>query len=570
MTFTRTTLAATAVIALMALGGTAAAIVGVAGAQTQPTTPDVTETVPAPAPAVAIPDLEDAAEDAPWPGRHGALSERERALAEAAWSYFEANYHPETGLVNAVQNYPSASLWDLASYLGGLVAAYELGIIDKTSFDRRAHAFIATMRSLQLTRDGVPNKVYNTRTGERTDYTNAAGEIGFSGIDIGRMLIWLAIIKDRYPYLANGIDRAVMRWNFCELVDSGELHGSSVRDGEVVYRQEGRLGYEQYAAKGFGLWGFDMDASTTPTPYQTVDLFGVDVPFDGRDPRTFHAQNYVVTEGYVLDGIELNWDLPIDETSSAFVHTDGWRAEFAQRVYLAQQRRFETIGILTARSEHQIAGSPYFVYDSLFSNGYAWNTLTPRQEYVPDLAAVSAKAAVAMWALWDSDYTDLLFDAVAELTPAEGNGVYEGVFENGDGPIEIRTANNNGIILASLLYKVQGPLLARRSDYAQAWFTLDQDNEIRRQRCQPVEPIQVACTDCQISCEVEQSQPALAEYQYCQPASNAEWYPGCPTCLTSTAVTACQAAPMATPIQAAAGSQCRLPQQSAALPQPLR
>jgi len=119
-------------------------------------------------------------------------------------------------------------------------------------------------------------------------------------------------------------------------------------------------------------------------------IYDVKVPYDGRDPRVFKNQNYVLTEGYILDGIEMGWDLPFDRTRDGETASQGWRAEFANRIYLAQQRRFEQTGVITARSEHQVDGSPYFVYDSIFADGYAWNTLDPTGEYQPDRAAVSA------------------------------------------------------------------------------------------------------------------------------------------------------------------------------------
>ncbi|WP_376749685.1 DUF3131 domain-containing protein, partial [Pantoea piersonii] len=55
--------------------------------------------------------------------RHGELTEREMAVAKTAWSYFVANYQPTTGLVNAVNKYPSTTMWDSASYLAALTAA---------------------------------------------------------------------------------------------------------------------------------------------------------------------------------------------------------------------------------------------------------------------------------------------------------------------------------------------------------------------------------------------------------------------------------------------------------------
>ena len=45
----------------------------------------------------------------------------------------------------------------------------------------------------------------------KVDYLNKPGEIGFSSIDIGRMLLWLKIIKERYPEFANDVDNVVLR-----------------------------------------------------------------------------------------------------------------------------------------------------------------------------------------------------------------------------------------------------------------------------------------------------------------------------------------------------------------------
>ena len=77
---------------------------------------------------------------------------------------------------------------------------------------------------------------------------------------------------------------------------------------------------------------------------------------------------------------------------------------------------------------------------------------------MPEFAAVSLKAALGMWVLWKSDYTDKLFEAIArESNPAKG--FHEGLLENGKGPIRAFTANNNGIMLEALLYKAQGKIL---------------------------------------------------------------------------------------------------------------
>ncbi|MCF2869859.1 DUF3131 domain-containing protein [Octadecabacter sp. G9-8] len=451
-------------------------------------------------------------------GRSGPLTPREFAMAQTAWSYFESSYQSETGLVNAVGAFPSTTLWDTASYVSALVAAYELCVIDKREFDNRATRLIDTLRNLPLYRGEAPNKVYNAATGAMVDYANEPGEIGMSANDIGRLLVWLQILKERHPHLANGVDNVPMRWNFCNLInDDGRMFGSFTQsNGETRYVQEGRLGYEEYAAKGFALWGFDVARAMSPEPLDYIEIFGVRVPFDGRDPRVFKNQNYVLTEGYILDGLEMGWDLPDDMSNDGLTASNGWRAEFANRIYLVQQRRFEQTGVITARSEHQVEGSPYFVYDSIFANGYPWNTLDPTGEYQPDRAAVSAKAAVGMWALWDTDYTDLLFETVADLSQPD-RGFYEGLYENGNGFIPLQTANNNGIILAALLYKVQGPILQRVNENTHVWDTAFVGTDIRDNKCHPNRMIQdVPCCACANATRIAPVIPVEA-FRYCRP-----------------------------------------------------
>ena len=396
---------------------------------------------------------------ADYPRRGGPLSEREMAMARTAWKYFENNTQP-TGLVNAVDNYPSTTMWDSASYLGALVAAHDLGIIEAQAAHERLGNLLVAFNSMTFFRNELPNKVYNTKTVEQVDYSNKPGEIGFSALDLGRLLVLLKIVKERYPRHADAIDRFVLRWNFDNVVDrSGMMFGAMLgKDKKVQYVQEGRLGYEEYAAKGFQLWGLSTDLASRPEPYATVPLYCVEVPYDSRDPRKYSQHNYVVSESYVLDGIEFNWDLASDRSTNDRVHSQPWMEDFAHRVYQAQENRFKETAILTARSEHQLSEAPYFVYDTVFTDGYAWNTITEAGKHVPQYAAVSLKAALGMWVLWKSDYTDRLFLAI-EKNFEPDKGFYEGILESGKGPIKAFTANNNGIMLEALLFKAKGKLL---------------------------------------------------------------------------------------------------------------
>ncbi len=243
----------------------------------------------------------------------------------------------------------------------------------------------------------------------------------------------------------------------------GTLYGAYLENGQPKYVQEGRLGYEEYGAAGFQLWGFNTCQASRPQPYELAEIYCVLVPYDSRDPRQTSQHNYVVSESYVLYGMEFGFDNPGDRNNSPREYSHPWMKNFADRVYQAQENRYAITGILTARSEHQLDKSPYFVYDTVFSDGFNWNTITDKGQFVPNSAAVSLKAAMGMWVLWNSPYTDRLLDAIENANEA-GKGYYEGLYENGDGPINEFTANNNGIMLEALLFKKEGKLLQFSSD----------------------------------------------------------------------------------------------------------
>lgn len=407
----------------------------------------------------------------PHPGRNGPLTEREQEIARIAWRYFENNHNPSTCLVNSVDGYPSTTMWDTASTLAALVSARELGVLEDDDFYTRTRCLLITLGSLELVHGQLPNKAYDTRTAEMTDYTNAPGVIGYSAIDLGRLLIWLRILKEREPFYEGVVNGIVARWDFCKLMDRcGTLYGAVPEGGTFLSVQEGRLGYEEYAAKGFQLWGFNTRAASRVAPSSTVNIGGIHVPYDTRDPRLLGAHNYVVTESYALDGIELGWDDADDRTSDDATHSDDTSAEFAALVYRAQEVRHATLGVLTARTEHQLDADPWFVYDTVYSDGYPWNTITDDGRFLPGSAAVATKAAFSMWTLWDTPYTDLLLTAmVGQFDP--DRGYYEGVYEASGESIKVFTANNNAVILESLLYKVSGKLLRFRSTPPAPWTT---------------------------------------------------------------------------------------------------
>ncbi|HEY1227681.1 MAG TPA: DUF3131 domain-containing protein, partial [Ramlibacter sp.] len=93
---------------------------------------------------------------ATYPHRLGPLTPQELGMARTAWKYFENNTQP-SGLANAVDNYPSTTMWDTASYIAATVAARELAWRVYRAQEKR---FQATGTLTAVTEDHVDQAPY--------------------------------------------------------------------------------------------------------------------------------------------------------------------------------------------------------------------------------------------------------------------------------------------------------------------------------------------------------------------------------------------------------------------------
>ena len=391
-------------------------------------------------------------------GRKGNLSEKEMQWAIIAWKYFENNYNPATGLVNSADKYPVASMWHVADTIAGTIAAHEFELIDDKALDERFSTLLHFLNTMPLFQKRLPNRFYETTAGKMTDYQRQANQIGWSAIDIGRLLLWLKIASQRYPEFSEYIDKAILRWNFCDILDNcGALYSGNLVGKKVSLIQEGRLGYEEYAAMGFQAWGFDTEQANSLDPYESIKILDVEIWFDARDPRETGTYAPVISGPYLYSGIELNWDLPADRRTFDSYHSNKELADLANRIYQVQENRFEQLRILTARTDHQVGVPPHFVYDSIYAAGYPWNTISDSGQHFPRLATVSTRAAFGMWALWKTPYTQELMVNIEKLYDAK-KGWYEGRYEISGGHVKTLTLSTNTMILEALLYKSSGKL----------------------------------------------------------------------------------------------------------------
>ena len=391
-------------------------------------------------------------------GRHGELTEQEKEWAKIAWRYFKNNYNSYTGFVNSIDKYPTTTMSTVADHIAAMIAAYEFELIDQKSFDERFSTLLSSLNSMALFKNRLPNKVYSAKSKRMVDYNNQPKQIGWSALDIGRLLIWLKIAEQRHPKYSEYINKAIMRWHFCDVIDAcGSLYGGALKHGKVRLFQEGRLGFEEYAAKGFQAWGFSTKLASQTEPYKYATIYDYRIPYDARIARETGAYSPVITLPYVFQGLEFNWDKTLDNTSSDKVHTDTEIATLADLIYKVQAERFKRQKIFTARTDHPMAKAPFFLHDSIYAEGYAWNALSDKGGNYEKYSLVSTRAAFGMWGLWKTDYTDQLIDSL-EMLYSKKRGWYEGRYERTGGYDRTISATTNAVVLETLLHKVEGKL----------------------------------------------------------------------------------------------------------------
>ena len=378
----------------------------------------------------------------------GPLTAEQRRHAQVAWRYFENNTIAETGLVNSVDKYESTTMWDTGSYLMGLLAARDLEIIPPEAALRRIEQALDALARLPLI-EKLPNKAYNTRSLAMVNYDNTPSKdgIGWSAIDIARLSVPLTIIVWRDPQLAPKVRALLRGWDLDLLVAKGRMQGAfRAPDGKLSLVQEGRIGYEQYAAQALVLLGVDVeDALRWDLTTGVTKASGQAIPYDTRLPENYAGtHNAVVSEPFLLEAFEMG----MSPTTRAL----------AQSLFLAQQQRARELGKLVAVSEDNIDRPPYFVYNSVYNGRTPWVAFTPDGKDASAHRSLSTKAAYGWGILYSDDYAAQLLAGIDKIHDAS-KGWYSGVYDADGKTNKAITANTNGIILEALWYQTRGSLI---------------------------------------------------------------------------------------------------------------
>jgi hypothetical protein len=311
--------------------------------------------------------------------------------------------------------------------------------------DDRISRALRTLQRLPLFEGVGFNKEYVYTSGSLINLQRQPGRTGYgiSATDEGRLLLWLRIIANRYPIHAPEVERIIKRLDLKGIVADGYLQGRQIsrRTGTTRPYQEGRIGYEQYAARGLHVWGVDADkALDIRENMGSRVVYGVDLPADKR------GNDRLTSEPFVLLGMEAGYT-PAE-------------LDVARRVLAVQQARYEKGDTLTMASEDAIDIAPdYFFYYTILSPRGAFTIEVQRQAKVNGPRWLSTKAAFGWHALMPNDYTRRVLDHIRQRAVVGGQWG-SGVLENGrpTGHPNLNTAA--GVLEAAAYRKLGRPFIS--------------------------------------------------------------------------------------------------------------
>jgi hypothetical protein len=305
---------------------------------------------------------------------------------------------------------------------------------------------LGTLQRMPLFEDIAFNKEYAVDTGRMIgiERTPSKRGYGISATDMGRLLLWLRIIAENHPQFKQQATAIAGRVRMDEMIDDGYLVGRQIsrRTNRVRTFQEGRIGYEQYAATGFRAWGHNAGkALDFEENARDVDVSGVTLPADRR------GADRLTSEPFVLLGLEYGWNVAARRT--------------AERLLEAQQAYSRETGRIVIVSEDAINIPPdFFFYYTAYSKHGPWSIDVQRPGVrLQSPRWVSSKAAFGWHALLPGEYTRAAVDLV-RAKARSGDGWGSGVLDSG-APTGNPNLNTAAGVLESALYRMRGAPLLR-------------------------------------------------------------------------------------------------------------
>lgn len=379
-----------------------------------------------------------------------ALTFEEAIWARVAWQYFINNTQP-SGLVNAIDNQSYTSMWDSGSYLMAMISAQRLGIISRTELNSRMSNALSALSKLPLYQGKLPAVYYDTLQLGIMDSTSLQSTgPGWSAADISRLLMSLNISVWLYPEQTPAINQLLANWQldvlFAQQLPQSPFNLRDVQKWQLITRDNRPgYGYRLYAAQGLqnasAAAGIVLSQPLPKQRYITIE--GVEIPYDGLIKVGKEDHPIVVSMPYILTGLEAGFD-----TNSA---------EMVWRIVKVQESRYKSTEDYTYISNDYEEQKPDFSA-KMQENHLPLAIDTSRSELKHTALQLSTKSVFGWYALFRSPWSESMRRRATPLL-APGKGWYDGIRAEDQKISTTISANTNAMVLESLLYLTQGPLL---------------------------------------------------------------------------------------------------------------
>ncbi|SDK80553.1 Protein of unknown function [Maridesulfovibrio ferrireducens] len=366
-----------------------------------------------------------------------ALSETYRDAARLAWSYFQRNYQPSTGLYNGLDLYSITTVWEIGSSLAALNAAYELELINGDEFKQRAGLMMQTLSSMDLYNNELPNKLYFAESARMVgeDQKPTSSGIGWVGPDVARLLLWLKKTATLHPEFKSTVEKIFKRMRTEKLVTNGLIYSMNVYAGKEILTVVNGFGYGSYAAECLKPWGFNAWASSD---YRKTlgykNMLGVKVPFDKSAKALLSSKPFVLT-------------------LMEFGKSDNEQDKLIRRIYEVQEARYKKTKTITSASDGRLDRAPWFATSAIIAEKgeKTWQCISPYSEKPIKLFWSSTAMAFGWDALYNTAYTRMLIENLYPLKE-QGKGFYAGKYET-EGTNKALTLETNALILEAAMYR---------------------------------------------------------------------------------------------------------------------
>ena len=370
-------------------------------------------------------------------------AERARLLKDArhAWGYIQTYQERATGLCPAtVDTRPggdiqrSVTMWDAGSNLNAIVAAAELGLIDRKQAEATFERILPNLAGRRTDERLLPQGWIRT---DRQRW----GIRDFDGCDCGRLLCSLDNMRRRFG-MGAAIGKLVASWDLDKIVIGGKIH--SVINRKLVSTFSSHCAH--YSALGFRRWGLNP-----ASPYET---FADRAPGDGEMAllETIATIGPLGSEPLLLEAMELGMS-----PESAYL---------AEVLIAAMEEEYTAGNRLICVSETPIDREPWFIYQGLElgTGPRSWrlDTVGHRPEYMTkamadDLMTFSTKAAFLWAAYRPGAFTRKLLDFARRNARGEV-GFMSGINVRTRRPMAHYTdLNTNAIILQAIAHMLRTP-----------------------------------------------------------------------------------------------------------------